>query len=225
MNDKQKIWLSWSSGKDSAYVYYLLQQSDEYEVVGLLTTIESESQRVAMHTTQRILLEMQAANMNLPLHIVELPKDCPNTVYESKILKALQIAQQAGVDVIAFDNIYLQIIREYHEKVLSNTGIKPIFPLWNMDSFDLAREIIDIGIHAVITSINTEVLESELLGNRFDYQFIASLPNYIDPCGENGEFHTFVYDAPFFMNRIAIENGVLLKHNNKFHAIDLKLIF
>lgn len=177
------------------------------EVVGLLTTVNAAFDRVAMHGVRREILEAQAAAAGLPLHVVELPWPCSNEEYEKRMGAFVVQAMAKGVEAMAFGDLFLEDIRKYRETKLSSTGLKPIFPLWLRDTTALAREMIGDGLETWISVLDPSKLDASFAGRRFDESFLAGLPAGIDPCGENGEFHTCVTAGPMFQEPIAITVG------------------
>jgi uncharacterized protein (TIGR00290 family) len=202
----QKVLLSWSSGKDSAWTLHVLRQQG-FEVVGLLTTINAQFQRVAMHGTRQALLQAQARAARLPLWEVPLPWPCSNEIYEQAMAAACDSALARGVSAIAFGDLFLEDVRKYREDRLRGTGLVPIFPLWGRNTTDLIREMIDGGLRARIVCLDPEKIPAEFAGRDLDRQFIAQLPCSVDPCGENGEFHTLAYAGPMFHEAIPIAGG------------------
>jgi uncharacterized protein (TIGR00290 family) len=205
--DALKTVLSWSSGKDSAWSLHVLRQNPEVEVVGLLTTVNAAFNRVAMHGVRSEILQAQAAAAGLPLHVVELPWPCPNEEYEKRMSAFVEQAMDKGVEAMAFGDLFLEDIRKYRETKLSSTGLKPIFPLWLRDTTALAHEMIEGGLETWISVVDQSKLNASFAGRRFDESFLAGLPAGIDPCGENGEFHTCVTAGPMFQEPIAITVG------------------
>jgi uncharacterized protein (TIGR00290 family) len=203
----KKLWLSWSSGKDSAWTLHVLRQQGEYEITGLLTTINSAFDRVAMHSTRRALVEMQAAATGLPLVAVPLPWPCSNADYERIMQEVCDQAVAQGVTAIAFGDLFLADIRAYRERQLKDAGLEPLFPLWKMPTDRLAREMMDAGLRAKLVCVDPNKLDPEFVGRDFDRQLLADLPPGADPCGENGEFHTFVSAGPMFSHEIAVVAG------------------
>lgn len=199
--------LSWSSGKDSALAFQRVLAAGAYEVVGLLTTLGEEKARVAVHDVRESLLDAQAAAMGLPLEKVRLPSPCPNAVYEARVGQALRRGKAAGVTHVLFGDLFLADIRAYREARMAELGLAPVFPLWGESTVALAREMIGSGIRAVLTAVDTRRLDASLAGRAFDESLLSELPAGVDPCGENGEFHTFVHEAPFFSSGIAIRIG------------------
>jgi uncharacterized protein (TIGR00290 family) len=204
---KSLAWMSWSTGKDSALALQLAREELEIEVVGLLSTLNADADRVAMHAVRRRLLEMQAERLGLPLHVVEIPSSCPNDVYEDRMSKALGAATDAGVESVVFGDLFLEDVRAYREERLRGCGIEPVFPLWGQPTKEVARRIIDVGIRAVVTCVDPRCLSPDLAGRAYDARFLADLPEGIDPCGERGEFHTFVWDGPGFSSPIDVQVG------------------
>lgn len=207
LEDKPKVAISWSSGKDSAYAYYRIGQSGEYDIRVLLTTVTDTYDRVSMHGVREVLLEEQARQAGKQLLKVVIPPDCPNEIYEDRMGEALANIKAMGIEYIVFGDIFLEDIRKYRESRLKGTGITPLFPLWGMEPKNLAREIINSGIRARIACLDPRKLGQEFAGSDFDMGLLERLPPDVDWCGENGEFHTFVYGAPFFTENIRISTG------------------
>ena len=203
----KRILLSWSSGKDSAWSLHVLRQRAEFEVVGLLTTFNEVAGRVAMHAVRRELVERQAAAAGLPLWAVPLPWPCSNEEYESRMAQSCAKALSEGVEGVAFGDLFLEDVRAYREKQMKNTGLEPIFPLWELPTGALAKEMIASGTRAKLTCIDTEKLDRSFVGREFDHALLADLPEGVDPCGERGEFHSFVYAGPMFDSVLAISVG------------------
>jgi uncharacterized protein (TIGR00290 family) len=199
--------MSWSSGKDSVFALHTIRQASEVEVVGLLTTVNTAAQRVAMHAVRRVLVEAQADRLGLPLRAVDIPSPCPNDVYEAQMTAAIEEASAADVTNMIFGDLFLADIREYRERMLASTAIVPLFPLWDRPTDVLARDMCDAGVRAVVTCVDPSVLPREFAGRAFDAAFLADLPAHVDPCGERGEFHTFVWDAPGFATPITVDVG------------------
>ncbi len=202
-----KAWLAWSSGKDSAWALHLARQSGEVEIVGLLTTVTDAFARVSMHGVRETLLDAQADALALPLHRVHIPTPCSNEAYDAAMRAALEHARAEGVTQVVFGDISLADVRAYREARLREVGMAARFPLWMRDSASLARDMIRGGLRALLTCIDPRKLPPDLAGRPFDETLLASLPESIDPCGENGEFHTFVWDAPIFTRPIAVRPG------------------
>ena len=204
---KQRALLSWSSGKDSAWSLHLLRQDPAVEVAALLTSFNSAANRVAMHAVRRELVQAQAQRTGLPLWAIDLPWPCSNAVYENLMRDMCQRAIGDNVTAVAFGDLFLQDIRDYRESRLEATGLKLLFPVWQIPTGELAQELIRAGVKAKVTCIDRSKLDASYAGREYDGEFLSSLPAGIDPCGENGEFHTFVYDAPVFSSAIEVEVG------------------
>jgi len=208
-----RVALSWSSGKDSAWSLHLLRQDPGIEVVALVTTINEQFDRVAMHAVRRELLELQAQSLGVPLWTVPLPWPCSNEQYELRMSALCDRALRANVDAMAFGDLFLADIRAYREKQLKGTALKLLFPLWQTPTADLARSMIASGLRAKITCVDPKVLPKEFAGRDFDLQFLKDLPPTVDPCGENGEFHTFVYDGPGFQKPVPVAVGEIVERD------------
>jgi uncharacterized protein (TIGR00290 family) len=204
---KQKILLSWSSGKDSAWTLHALRQRDDVEVVGLLTTINTHFQRVAMHGTRHALLKAQAEAARLPLWEVPLPWPCSNDIYEAAMSAACAKAVHQGISAVAFGDLFLEDVRRYREDRLRGTGLDPMFPLWGRDTRKLILEMLDGGLRARIVCTDPSKLAGDFVGRDLDRDLLRRLPAAVDPCGENGEFHTLAYAGPMFSQPVAIRDG------------------
>ena len=203
----KRILLSWSSGKDSAWSLHVLRHRGEYEVVGLLTTFNAEADRVAMHAVRRELVERQAAAAGLPLWPVPLPWPCSNEQYEALMAETCARAVSEGIVGVAFGDLFLEDVRAYREKQMAKAGLEPIFPVWGLPTGELAREMIAAGVRAKLTCVDTGKLDRSFAGREFDDRLLAELPEGVDPCGERGEFHSFVYAGPMFDSAIEISVG------------------
>ena len=208
-----KTVLSWSSGKDSAWSLHLLRDDPAIEVVALVTTVNQQFDRVAMHAVRRELLERQAEAVGLPLWTVPLPWPCSNEQYEARMRDLCSRARAEGVRSVAFGDLFLADIRAYREKQLANTGLQPIFPVWQLPTRELASQMIAAGLRAKITCVDPKVLSREFAGRDFDAGFLGDLPGSVDPCGENGEFHSFVYDGPMFRKPVAVQVGDIVERD------------
>ena len=209
----KRVLLSWSSGKDSAWSLYKLRQDPRCEVVGLLTTLNEAFDRVAMHAVRRELLEAQAKAAGLPLQAVPIPWPCSNEEYERIMASVCAKARQSGVDAVAFGDLFLRDIRAYRERQLEGTGLEPLFSLWNLDTHDLAQAMIAGGLRAKLTCVDPKRLAPTFAAREFDQQLLAELPEGTDPCGENGEFHSFVYCAPIFDKALPIRMGEIIERD------------
>ncbi|MCK5001857.1 MAG: adenine nucleotide alpha hydrolase [Gammaproteobacteria bacterium] len=219
---KRKTLMSWSSGKDSAWALYQLQKNPEIDLVGLFCTVNKEFDRVAMHGVRVELLQKQADSIGLPLEIIEIPYPCSNIEYEEIMGDFVEKAKQDKVEHFAFGDLFLEDIRNYREEKLKNSGIKAIFPIWGIPTNELSREMINSGLRTVITCIDPRQTPKEFTGKEFNDSFLDSLPETIDPCGENGEFHSFVFDGPMFKEEINIVVGDII-HRDNFIFADILL--
>ena len=215
---RKRVLLSWSSGKDSAWCLHVLRQTEDVELVGLLTTINEAADRVAMHAVRRELLEAQARAARLPLWTVPLPWPCSNQEYEARMRAVVERARQAGVTHVAFGDLFLEDVRAYRESQLRGTGIDPLFPLWLADTHELARLMVRSGLRAVLTCVDPNQLAADFVGRAFDEQLLADLPAGVDPCGERGEFHTFCYAGPMFVETIPIRVGITVQRDGFWFA-------
>jgi uncharacterized protein (TIGR00290 family) len=209
----KKIWLSWSSGKDSAWCLHELRASSEYQVTALLTTINRDAGRVAMHAVRESLLDAQAAALRLPLIKVSIPSPCPNEVYEREMNAAMAQARAEGIFHMAFGDLFLEDIRRYREEKLAAVGMTPIFPLWARRTPALAREMVAGGLRAYLTCVNPKQLDRRFAGRVFDERLLEELPSGVDPCGENGEFHTFAVAGPMFSAPLRVTPGEIVERD------------
>ena len=208
-----KVLLSWSSGKDSAWTLHLLRQNPNLQVVALLTSFNAEANRVAMHAVRRALVETQAERIGTALWAVDLPWPCSNVEYEDRMRTVCQRASAEGITAVAFGDLFLQDIRDYRERQLQGTGLEPLFPVWQIPTEQLGRDMIAAGLKAKITCVDPSKLEKRFAGRDYDHDLLRALPAGVDPCGENGEFHTFVYDAPVFSSAIGVETGEIVERD------------
>ncbi|HEV3187797.1 MAG TPA: hypothetical protein VGZ04_07090 [Acidimicrobiales bacterium] len=205
--------MSWSSGKDSTMALDAIRRSSAYEVVGLLVTMNADAGRVAMHAVRRSLVEAQAARLGLAITFIELPVACSNEIYELRMSEAIESALADGVEHMAFGDLFLQDVRSYRENQMARTDISPIFPLWGQPTDILARAMIESGVKSVLTCVDPAQLPASFAGRLFDESLLAELPATIDPCGERGEFHTFVFDGPGFSSPIDVAIGDLVERD------------
>jgi len=215
---KPKVLVSWSSGKDSAWALHLLRLQNEVEVVGLLTTINNHFQRVAMHGTRRELLQAQARGTGLPLWEVPLPWPCRNEEYEQAMAEACAKAVQQGITAIAFGDLFLEDVRKYREDRLRGAGLQPLFPVWGLNTRDLIHEMLGAGVRARIVCLDPTKLRAGFAGQDITADLLAQLPEGIDPCGENGEFHTFVHAGPMFAEAIPVRSGEVIARDGFVYA-------
>jgi uncharacterized protein (TIGR00290 family) len=208
------VLLSWSSGKDAAWALHMLHANPDVEVRALLTTINSKFERVAMHGVRRELVELQALAVGLPLVAVPLDWPCANEDYEAALMAALEHAKtDFQIDHVAFGDLYLEDVRAYRERQIEPTGLGCLFPIWGVPSERLAADIVRSGLQAWITCLDPNKLDRECAGRPFDANFLASLPDGVDACGENGEFHTFVSDGPMFNHAIDVRPGEVVERD------------
>jgi uncharacterized protein (TIGR00290 family) len=237
-----KALVCWSGGKDSALALHRCRANPDLEICGLLTTFSEEFGRVSMHGVRRQLLEAQAESLGLPLTAVLLPTPpptapcpmdrqderdgfatfVPNSSYEERMLSALTAARADGIEAIVFGDIFLEDLRRYREMLLSTTGLKPLFPIWGDPSRDLFREVVETGVRAVCVCVSSEKLDDSWLGRELDSSFLDDIPDGVDPCGEFGEYHSFVFDGPSFRSPVAFTKGKIV-HRGPFGFVDLNL--
>jgi uncharacterized protein (TIGR00290 family) len=202
-----EVLFCWSGGKDSAMALHALRAAGDCRVAALLTTITEEYDRISMHGVRRVLLERQAESLGLPLHAVLIPPQCINATYEARMKDALAQYFALGVRRVAFGDIFLEDLRVYREKNLAQVGMQALFPVWKRDTSELAREVVRLGFRAITVCVDPRVLDASFAGRELDASFFADLPPGVDPCGENGEFHTFVFDGPIFRTPVAFRVG------------------
>ena len=202
-----KILVSWSSGKDSAWMLHVLKQDEAVEIGGLLTTMNEEFDRVAMHAVRRRLVEAQAESAGVPLRTVPLPWPCTNDEYESRMRAAVSQAVSEGFTHVAFGDLFLEDVRKYREERLAGTGLTPLFPIWGIPTDQLATQMVESGLRSVLTCINPKHLDRSFAGRQFDRSLLADLPAGVDRCGERGEFHSFAWDGPMFNHPVTISVG------------------
>ncbi len=214
----KRTWLWWSSGKDSVWALHVLRLARDVHVTGLVTTVTAAFDRVAIHGVRTELLRRQAAATGLPLRIAPLPFPCSNEDYEQAVRSVLREATEAGLGAMAFGDLFLGDVREYRERLLAGSGIAPLFPLWGRDTAALAREIVNGGVEAYVTCLDPKALPEDRVGLRFDHALLEGLPAGVDLCGENGEFHTCVLDAPVFAHRVDATPGEVVRRDGYVYA-------
>jgi uncharacterized protein (TIGR00290 family) len=218
---REKVIVSWSGGKDSALALYEVLETGNYEVLELLTTVTKDYDRLSIHGVRRVLLEQQTLSLGFELEKVIISKGASDEDYEREMLKVLTRHRINGVFSVVFGDIFLEDVKKYRERTLSKIGMKGVFPLWKRETSQLARTFIDLGFKAVITMVDSNFLGKDFAGRTFDAQFLSDLPSNVDPCGENGEFHTFVYDGPIFRERVFFTKGEIVLRENRFYYCDL----
>jgi len=215
--------VSWSSGKDSAWMLHLLQARTDIDVVALMTTIDEHEDRVAVHSVRRELLRAQAKAAGLPLSEVMLPERCTNAAYEAAVGRALAEEKARGAECVAFGDLFLQDIRDYREEQLRDSGLEPLFPLFGLDTRELAQKMLAGGLRARITCVDPERLDASFAGREFDESLLRDLPGTVDPCGENGEFHTAVYAGPMFRSPLKVSGGAVTRRGSFVYS-DLHVV-
>lgn len=221
MNNKRQVLFSWSGGKDSSLALYELKNSQIFEVTALITTVTADYDRVSMHGLRTSLLEQQAEYLNIPLEKVFISKNASNDEYESKFNEVILNYKESGIRHIVFGDLFLQEIKKYREDLLQKIEMECVFPIWKRDTAQLAKEFINSGFKAITVCVDSNVLGEEFAGREFDKQFLNELPSGVDPCGENGEFHTFVYEGPIFNNPIKHELGEIVLRDERFYYCDI----
>ncbi|HEX5361431.1 MAG TPA: hypothetical protein VFW49_10135 [Fluviicoccus sp.] len=217
----RKTLLSWSSGKDSAWALHLLRQNPDFTVTGLFCTVNAAFDRVAMHGVRRELLQRQAEAVGLPVNVLEIPYPCSNEDYAAVMSAFVDQARRDGVESFAFGDLFLEDIRRYREERLAGTGIEPVFPLWGIPTAELAQTMVGSGLQARVTCLDPRQLPSSFAGRAFNAEFLRELPPGVDPCGENGEFHTFAHDGPMFLHAVPLTVGETVERDG-FVFTDLR---
>ncbi len=207
----ERVLLSWSGGKDSAMSMWEIQKRGKYEIGALLTTVTEDYDRISMHGVRRELLERQSVATGVPLEKIYIPKNSTNGIYEERMRKVLESHHQTGVETVVFGDIFLEDIKQYREKNLALLGMRGLFPIWRRDSQELARAFIEAGFKAVLVCVDPKRLDPSFVGSLLDADFLRRLPPLVDPCGENGEFHTFVFAGPIFQEEIKWTPGEIVE--------------
>lgn len=215
--NRLKAWMSWSSGKDSAWALHVARQQG-LEIVALLTTLNSQFKRVAMHGVREELLDAQAESLDLPLVKVPLPWPCPNEAYERAMSAALEKAKSDGITHMIFGDLFLEDIRKYREEKLRGTGVQPVFPIWGLETAQLARDMTAAGLRAHLACVDPKQIPAKFAGRIFDSQLLGELPPSADPCGENGEFHTYAFEGPMFSRSISVQVGEIVERDGFVYA-------
>jgi uncharacterized protein (TIGR00290 family) len=218
---RERVLFTWSGGKDSAMALYELQRSQSYEIAALLTTVTEDFDRISMHGVRYVLLERQAESLGIPLERVLISRSSSNEEYESSMREVLERYKGDGVGSVVFGDIFLEDVREYREDNLSKIGMEGIFPLWGRDTLELAHTFIGAGFKSIITCIDNNALGKRFTGRLYDERLLSELPAHIDPCGEHGEFHTFVFDGPLFREAVVFRKGRIVLRDERFYFCDL----
>ena len=221
MSDVIDIAFAWSSGKDSSMALFVILEDKHYAVKSLFTTVTKGYDRVSMHGVRESLLDKQAESLNIPLKKVYISQNSSHDEYEKCMESAMSEYLKKGIRNIAFGDIFLEDLKEYRSEKLSSVGMLPLFPIWNRETKKLANDFIDLGFKAIVTCADSKFLDASYAGKEFDQEFLSSLPAGVDPCGENGEFHTFVYDGPIFSKKLDIEKGEVVLRDERFYFCDL----
>lgn len=216
-----KTIFAWSGGKDSAMALYEIKKAGEHDILVLLTTVTEDYGRISMHGVIDVLLEYQAESLNFPLEKVYISKNSSNEEYEARMKEKLVYYQSKGVSSVVFGDIFLEDLKKYREENLSKIGMKGIFPIWKKDTSESAHLFISLGFKAIVTCIDSNYLDKKFVGRIFDEQFLTELPSDVDPCGENGEFHSFVFDGPIFKETVRFKKGEVVLRDNRFYFCDL----
>lgn len=204
---RKKTLISWSSGKDSAWALHVLRQDPNIDIVGLFCTVNKVFDRVTMHGVRSELLKQQAQSAGLPLDIIKVPYPCNNDEYVAIMKDFILMAKEKGIEYFAFGDLFLEHVREYREILLQGTGITPLFPIWGVSTTILSQQMVSNGLRAVITCVNGDQFSQEYAGREYNESFLEDIPSSIDPCGENGEFHSFAFDGPMFQYPIRVVAG------------------
>jgi uncharacterized protein (TIGR00290 family) len=221
MGKMKKAITSWSGGKDSAMAFYEAQKTCGYDMTALLTTVTEGYERISMHGVRRTLLEQQAESLGVSLTKVYIPQKSSNKEYEERMRETLLHYKGQGISSVITGDIFLEDLRKYREEKLAELDMTGIFPLWRCDTAELARSFIDLGFKAVVTCVDSDVLDWKFVGRAFDREFLSELPSHIDPCGENGEFHSFVFDGAIFHRPVSCQKGEVVLRDNRFYYCDL----
>jgi len=218
---KSRVALSWSGGKDSCLALYELLRDDRFSVERLICTVTEGYERVSMHGVRVELIEAQAASLGIPLYRIYIPQNCSNQVYDERMRYALSELMSLGINAVAFGDIFLEDIRTYRESRLSEVGVRALFPLWGRSSKDITLGLCESGFRSVVVCVDSTLLDPSFLGRDIDLRFLGSLPEGVDPAGENGEFHSFVYDGPIFSRSVPFKKGEVVVRDNRFYYCDL----
>jgi uncharacterized protein (TIGR00290 family) len=218
---KERIVLSWSGGKDSTMAAYQLLASQKYEIAALWTTVTEEYDRISMHGVRRQLLEEQAMSLGIPLHVMLIPKDCSNEIYEARMRATLAQFKAQGITKIAFGDLFLEEVKQYRDERLAQIGMSGLYPLWMRDTEELVRTFIGLGFKAILACVDTHAIDASFTGREIDQELLRDLPEHADPCGEYGEYHSFVYAGPIFKQAIACKAGAVTMRTPRFSYCDI----
>jgi uncharacterized protein (TIGR00290 family) len=218
---KEQVVLSWSGGKDSTMAAYQLLASQKYEIATLLTTVTEEFDRISMHGVRRELLQRQAESLGLPLHTMMIPKECSNLIYEERMRATLAAFKASGITKVAFGDLFLQDVKQYRDERLAQIGMTGLYPIWMRDTDELVRTFIGLGFKAILACVDTEAIDASFAGREIDHDLLRDFPAGADPCGEYGEYHSFVYAGPIFNKPIACRAGELVMRTPRFNYCDI----
>ena len=218
---KERVVLSWSGGKDSTMAAYHLLASHKYEITALWTTVTEGFDRISMHGVRRELLEQQAASLGIPLQMMMIPKDCTNEIYEARMRETLGHFKTQGITKVAFGDLFLEDVRKYRDERLAQVGMSGLYPIWMRDTDELVRTFIGLGFRALLACVDTEAIDAAFAGREIDESLLADLPESADPCGEYGEYHSFVYAGPIFKRVIACKAGAAVRRTPRFNYCDI----
>jgi uncharacterized protein (TIGR00290 family) len=221
MSGRESVILSWSGGKDSCMAAYQLLASQKYEIASLLTTVTEGYDRISMHGVRRSLLEQQADSLGVPLHQIMIPKDCPNQIYEARMREALEHFKARGITKVAFGDLFLQEVKQYRDERLALAGMTGLYPIWMRDTGELVSTFIDLGFRAILCCVDTQAIDASFAGREIDQALLRDLPDSADPCGENGEYHSFVYAGPIFKRPIPCRAGERVLRTARFNYCDI----
>jgi uncharacterized protein (TIGR00290 family) len=221
MLGRESVILSWSGGKDSCMAAYQLLASQKYEIASLLTTVTEGYDRISMHGVRRSLLEQQADSLGVPLHQIMIPKDCPNQIYEARMREALEHFKARGITKVAFGDLFLQEVKQYRDERLALAGMTGLYPIWMRDTGELVSTFIDLGFRAILCCVDTQAIDASFAGREIDQALLRDLPDSADPCGENGEYHSFVYAGPIFKRPIPCRAGERVLRTARFNYCDI----
>jgi uncharacterized protein (TIGR00290 family) len=217
----ESVILSWSGGKDSCMAAYQLLASQKYEIASLLTTVTEGYDRISMHGVRRSLLEQQADSLGIPLHQIMIPKDCPNQIYEARMREAVEHFKTRGITKVAFGDLFLQEVKQYRDARLAQAGMTGLYPIWMRDTGELVRTFIGLGFRAILCCVDTQAIDASFAGREIDQALLRDLPDGADPCGENGEYHSFVYAGPIFKRPIPCRAGETVLRTARFNYCDI----